>query len=55
MEAISLMERDGILSPNKASDLIKKYKNLLVEHLAYIKEHGEDPDYIANWQWKKTS
>lgn len=55
MEAVALLEKSGVLSPNKATEIVTKYKNLLVEHLAHIKEHGEDPEYIANWQWKKTS
>jgi xylulose-5-phosphate/fructose-6-phosphate phosphoketolase len=54
MEAVGILEKDGVISPNKATDLVTKYKRLLEEHLVYIKEHGEDPDYIANWQWKKT-
>lgn len=55
MEAVELLEKDGVISPSVASSLVLKYKNLLVEHLAYIKEHGEDPEYIANWKWTKTS
>ncbi len=55
MEAVALVERNGVISPNKAAMLVTKYKKLLEEHLVYIKEHGEDPAYIANWQWKKTS
>jgi xylulose-5-phosphate/fructose-6-phosphate phosphoketolase len=55
MEAITLMEKREVISPNKAAELITKYKKLLEDHLVYIKEHGEDPEYIANWQWKKTS
>ena len=55
MEAVILVERNGVISPNKASQLVTKYKKLLDEHLVYIKEHGEDPAYIANWQWKRAS
>ena len=55
MEAVVLLEKSEVISPNKAAELIGKYKTLLEEHLVYIKEHGEDPSYIANWQWKKTS
>ncbi|MBP6949039.1 MAG: phosphoketolase family protein [Candidatus Pacebacteria bacterium] len=55
MEAVVLLEKNEVISPNKATELIHKYKTLLEEHLVYIKEHGEDPSYIANWQWKKIS
>jgi xylulose-5-phosphate/fructose-6-phosphate phosphoketolase len=54
IEAVALVEKTGVISPNKASELVLKYKRLLEEHLVYIKEHGEDPAYIANWQWKRT-
>ncbi|MCF7843550.1 phosphoketolase family protein [Candidatus Gracilibacteria bacterium] len=54
MEAVTLLEKDGVISPNKATEINNKYKKLLEEHLVYIMEHGEDPEYIANWQWKKT-
>lgn len=53
IEAVTLLEKEGTLSPNKATELVTKYRKLLDEHLVYIKEHGEDPEYIANWQWKK--
>lgn len=55
MEAVSLLEKNGVISPSKATSIVAKYKKLLEEHLVYIKEHGEDPDYIVNWQWKKIS
>lgn len=55
MEAVALLEKNGVISNNVASGLIAKYKKLLEEHLVYIKEHGEDPEYIANWKWKRTS
>ncbi len=54
-QAFELLEKNGVVSPHKATEIITKYDKLLTEHLEYIKEHGEDPDYIAKWQWKKTS
>ena len=54
IEAVALLEKNGVISPNKAAELDTKYKNILKEHLVYIKEHGEDLSFIANWQWKRT-
>jgi xylulose-5-phosphate/fructose-6-phosphate phosphoketolase len=54
-EALDLMQKNGVISHSKASEIDTKYARLLEEHLVYIKEHGEDPEYIANWQWKRTS
>jgi xylulose-5-phosphate/fructose-6-phosphate phosphoketolase len=54
-QAMELMANSGVISPNKATEFVAKYDKLLAEHLVYIKETGEDPDYIAKWQWKKIS
>jgi len=54
-EAINLLSKNGVVDGGLAESIIKKYENLLSEHNQYIREHGEDPDYIAKWQWKKIS
>ncbi len=50
-EAIELMSKRGIISKDKEVKIINKYDQLLTEHLTYIKEHGDDPEYIKSWQW----
>jgi len=55
MESIELLMEKGAISAEKANQIKNKYEKLLLEHNQYIREHGEDPDYIAKWQWKKLS
>jgi xylulose-5-phosphate/fructose-6-phosphate phosphoketolase len=54
-EAVQTLSNNGVISVDNANLIIDKYDRLLNEHLIYIKEHGDDPEYIAKWQWKKIS
>ncbi|MCX6701794.1 MAG: phosphoketolase family protein [Candidatus Zambryskibacteria bacterium] len=54
-EAVETLSKNGVISVDKANSISNKYVKLLDEHLVYIKEHGDDPEYISKWQWKKTS
>lgn len=36
-----------------AMEKISKIDYLLRDHRRYIIEHGDDPDYIKNWTWKR--
>ncbi|MBW4649671.1 MAG: phosphoketolase family protein [Kastovskya adunca ATA6-11-RM4] len=35
----------------RANERIHHYEYILVDHGRYIREHGEDPPEISNWQW----
>ena len=50
-EAVGLLSERGVVSEDVAKKLNEKYDKLLDEHLVYIKEHGEDPEYISKWAW----
>jgi len=52
-EAVSLLGNSGVVSVEKSQQIVEKYDKLLDEHLEYIKKNGDDPEYIAKWQWKK--
>jgi xylulose-5-phosphate/fructose-6-phosphate phosphoketolase len=54
-DAIETLSKRGIIAGDKAEFISNKYTKLLDEHLVYIKEHGDDPEYISKWQWKKIS
>lgn len=51
IEAFRVAEAEGLISPEKKEELIKKYENKLDEHQTYIKEHGTDPKEIEDWKW----
>lgn len=38
---------------NAPQALITKYKQKLIDHCAFIKQYGVDPQEIEEWQWKK--
>lgn len=52
MEAFALMKKRDFLDNAKADDLIKKYRQKLVEHREYIIKNGVDPEEIENWKWR---
>jgi xylulose-5-phosphate/fructose-6-phosphate phosphoketolase len=54
-EAVETLGKNGVIPADKTNLIISKYDKLLEEHLAFIKEYGDDPEYIAKWQWKKIS
>ncbi|HLZ10083.1 MAG TPA: phosphoketolase family protein, partial [Chloroflexota bacterium] len=33
----------------------QEFRNRLLDHRAYIREHGDDPPKIRDWQWRHTS
>lgn len=38
----------------RAMELLSYYTYRLKDHRRYIQDHGEDPEDIRNWQWKRT-
>lgn len=38
-----------------AMDKISKFDYILKEHRSYIIEHGDDPENIKNWNWKRNN
>ena len=52
-EAVETLARVGVISEDKARQVSNKYARLLDEHLVYIKENGDDPEYISKWQWSR--
>ena len=46
------MSEKGAIDKQKASQLVDSYKKVLVDHKTYIINHGKDPSFIENWQWK---
>jgi len=54
-EAVETLSKNSVIGADKAKLLCDKYDKLLSEHLVYIKEYGDDPEYISKWQWKKIS
>jgi len=37
----------------RAMDLISEFDYIIKDHRQYIREYGDDPDYIKNWTWKR--
>jgi predicted CoA-binding protein len=52
LEALDIMEREGVISKEKKEKLTAKYEKILKNHFAYIIKNGADPEGIENWQWK---
>lgn len=50
-EIFSTLASRGVVSPEKAQDIIMKYNNKLRLHNEYIRKHGVDMEEIENWQW----
>lgn len=53
MEAFLFLAQEGVIKPDKAGELVAKYEKKIDEHRAYIIEHGDDPDDITKWVWKR--
>ena len=51
IEIAEKMKESGVISVEKAEELIAKYTQALAEHHSYIIEHGADPVEIEQWQW----
>ena len=47
MDALKYLPQLG----NRGSNVYQMCKDKLVEHKAYIKEHGQDMEEIRNWEW----
>ncbi|MBR1717969.1 MAG: phosphoketolase family protein [Bacilli bacterium] len=47
MDALKYLPKLG----NRGSNVYQMCKDKLVEHKAYIKEHGQDMEEIRNWEW----
>ena len=45
--------KNGVISEEKASELVLKYRNKIKDHKDYILRVGDDPEEILNWQWGK--
>ncbi len=51
IEIIEKMEKQKVISLEKAKKIIDHYKNALEEHLAYITEYGVDPIELEEWHF----
>ncbi len=52
IEIIEKMEKQEIVSSEKAKKYRKDYTDALDAHYTYITKYGKDPASIENWQWK---
>ena len=50
--AFRAAEQQGVITIAERNTLTKKYEDKLASHRAYIVEHGDDPEEIAEWVWK---
>jgi xylulose-5-phosphate/fructose-6-phosphate phosphoketolase len=48
--AISAIERVPGLNAS-AAHVKQQFRNKLIEHAAYIREHGEDMPEVLGWRW----
>ncbi|MEI6842949.1 MAG: phosphoketolase family protein [bacterium] len=53
IETFEKMRDEGVLDSEKASMLIKVYKQKIDDHRQYVKQYGVDTEEIETWQWKK--
>jgi xylulose-5-phosphate/fructose-6-phosphate phosphoketolase len=53
IEIAEKMRDQGVLSTEKAEQLISQYKTAIDEHHTYILKHGADPIEIEQWQWSE--
>lgn len=51
-EIFSTLAARGVVSPERAQDVIIKYNNKLHAHKEYIKVNGVDMEEIENWRWQ---
>ena len=55
MEAYTYAAEAGVITPERARELIDACQNTLAAHRAYVMEHGDDPEEITNWVWHPLS
>ncbi|MEK9176000.1 MAG: phosphoketolase family protein, partial [Patescibacteria group bacterium] len=55
IEALEMLAERGTIDKQKASELAGSYRNVLADHKTYIINHGKDPSFIENWQWRSKS
>jgi xylulose-5-phosphate/fructose-6-phosphate phosphoketolase len=53
MEAFAKAAEAGIISEQKAHELISDFQNQLAEHRQYAIDHGQDKEEITNWVWEQ--
>jgi len=53
IEAVEKVAKMGVISSEKASELVLKYRAKIKDHKDYILKVGDDPEEILNWTWKK--
>jgi xylulose-5-phosphate/fructose-6-phosphate phosphoketolase len=53
--AINEACKQGVLSEEEAATLDAQIEQKMVDHVAYIKENGDDPVDIAHWVWPPRS
>jgi xylulose-5-phosphate/fructose-6-phosphate phosphoketolase len=51
MDAVSMLNHEGVVDKSRANDIHKKYTEKLQKHKMFIIENGIDPDEIENWKW----
>ena len=53
IQAVKYAYKNEVISEARKDSLIRKFKNKLTNHFAYIQHHGVDPEEIEGWTWKK--
>lgn len=53
MDAFAKGAEQGVISEAEAQELIATFQEKLVEHRAYVIEHGEDLAEVTNWVWER--
>jgi xylulose-5-phosphate/fructose-6-phosphate phosphoketolase len=55
MEALKQAAERGVITKDRANEIITTCKDTLRHHRDYIIEHGDDPVEITNWTWQPRS
>jgi xylulose-5-phosphate/fructose-6-phosphate phosphoketolase len=53
MEAFAKAAEQGIITDDRAHELISDFQEQLAEHRAYAIEYGKDKEEITNWVWEQ--
>lgn len=54
IQAIQLASANNPVAAVGAMDAVSHCEYILRDHKRYIEEHGDDPDAIKNWSWKRS-